>query len=277
MKTVTLPSGERVPAFGLGTWTLGDDRAARAEEIATLRLGLDSGATLIDTAEMYGDGRSEELIAEAIAGRRDEVFLVSKVYPHNASSKGLPEACERSLRRLRTDRIDLYLLHWRGDVPLAETLRAFRRLKDAGKIRHYGVSNLDLGDMQELWSLPGAEGVATNQLLYNLTRRGIEWDLLPWLRARRVPVMAYSPIEQGRLAGNRKLAGFADRHGMTPAQAALAWLLAQDEVMVIPKTGRRDRLKENLGALDRVLGAEQLAELDQLFAPPKGPSPLQML
>src|SRR5512133_1084846 len=277
MKTVTLPSGERVPAFGLGTWTLGDDRAARAEEIATLRLGLDSGATLIDTAEMYGDGRSEELIAEAIAGRRDEVFLVSKVYPHNASSKGLPEACERSLRRLRTDRLDLYLLHWRGGVPLAETLRAFRRLKDAGKIRHYGVSNLDLGDMQELWGLPGAEGVATNQLLYNLTRRGIAWDLLPWLRARRVPVMAYSPIEQGRLAGNRKLAGFAERHGMTPAQAALAWLLAQDEVMVIPKTGRRDRLKENLGALDRVLGAEQLAELDQLFAPPKGPSPLQML
>ncbi len=277
MKTVTLPSGERVPAFGLGTWTLGDNRAARAEEIATLRLGLDSGATLIDTAEMYGDGRSEELIAEAIAGRRDEVFLVSKVYPHNASAKGLPEACERSLRRLRTDRIDLYLLHWRGDVPLTETLRAFRRLKDTGKIRHYGVSNLDLGDMQELWGLPGAEGVATNQLLYNLTRRGIEWDLLPWLRARRVPVMAYSPIEQGRLAGNRKLAGFAERHGMTPAQAALAWLLAQDEVMVIPKTGRRERLKENLGALDRVLGAAQLAELDQLFAPPKGPSPLQML
>jgi len=277
MKTVSFPSGERVPAFGLGTWTLGDDRAARAEEIATLRLGLDSGATLIDTAEMYGDGRSEELVAEAIAGRRDEVFLVSKVYPHNASSKGLPEACERSLRRLRTDRLDLYLLHWRGDVPLAETLRAFRRLKDAGKIRHYGVSNLDLGDMQELWGLPGAEGVATNQLLYNLTRRGIEWDLLPWLRARRVPVMAYSPIEQGRLAGNRKLAGFAERHGMTPAQAALAWLLAQEEVMVIPKTGRRDRLKENLGALDRVLGAEQLAELDQLFAPPKGPSSLQML
>ena len=277
MKTVTLPSGERVPAFGLGTWTLGDDRAARAEEIATLRLGLDSGATLIDTAEMYGDGRSEELIAEAIAGRRDEVFLVSKVYPHNASSKGLPEACERSLRRLRTDRIDLYLLHWRGDVPLAETLRAFRRLKDAGKIRHYGVSNLDLGDMQELWSLPGAEGVATKQLLYTLTRRGIEWDLLPWLRARRVPVMAYSPIEQGRLAGNRKLAGFADRHGMTPAQAALAWLLAQDEVMVIPKTGRRARRKENRDALDRVLAAEQLAELDRLFPPPKGPSPLQML
>jgi len=277
MKTVTLPSGEPVPAFGLGGWNLGEDGASRAEEIATLRLGLDLGATLIDTAEMYGDGRSEELIAEAIAGRRDEVFLVSKVYPHNASAKGLPEACERSLRRLRTDRIDLYLLHWRGDVPLAETLRAFRRLKDAGKIRHYGVSNLDLSDMQELWGLPGAEGVATNQLLYNLTRRGIEWDLLPWQRARHLPVMAYSPIEQGRLAGNRKLAGFAERHGMTPAQAALAWLLARDDVIVIPKTGRRDRLRENLGALDRVLGTAQLAELDRLFPPPKGPSSLQML
>ena len=277
MKTVTLPSGERVPAFGLGTWNLGDDPATRAEEMATLRLGLDSGARLIDTAEMYGDGRSEELVAEAIAGRRDEVFLVSKVYPHNASSKGLPEACERSLRRLRTDRLDLYLLHWRGDVPLAETLRAFRRLKDAGKIRHYGVSNLDLGDMQELWGLPGAEGVATNQLLYNLTRRGIEWDLLPWLRRRRVPLMAYSPLEQARLAGNRKLAGFAGRHGMTPAQAALAWLLAQDDVIVIPKTGRRERLKENLGALAHALSPAQLAELDRLFPPPEGASSLEML
>ena len=277
MKTVTLPSGERVPAFGLGGWSLGDDRAARAEEIATLRLGLDLGARLIDTAEMYGDGRSEELIAEAIAGRRDEVFLVSKVYPHNASAKGAVAACERSLRRLRTDRIDLYLLHWRGNVPLAETLQAFMRLREAGKIRHYGVSNLDLGDMQELWKSPGGDGVATNQLLYNLTRRGIEWDLLPWLRRRRVPVMAYSPLEQARLTGDRKLAGFAERHGMTPAQAALAWLLAQDELIVIPKTGRRERLKENLGALDQALSAAQLTELDRLFPPPEGASSLEML
>jgi diketogulonate reductase-like aldo/keto reductase len=277
MKTVTLPSGECVSAFGLGTWNLGDESATRAEEIATLRLGLDSGAALIDTAEMYGDGRSEELIAEAIAGRRDEVFLVSKVYPQNASAKGAPAACERSLRRLKTDRIDLYLLHWRGNVPLAETLQAFVRLKEAGKIRHYGVSNLDLKDMQALWQLPGGDGVATNQLLYNLTRRGIEWDLLPWLRQRRVPVMAYSPLEQARLAGNRKLAGFAERHGMTPAQAALAWLLARDDVIVIPKTGRRERLKENLGALDHVLTAGQLAELDRLFPPPKEASALAML
>jgi diketogulonate reductase-like aldo/keto reductase len=277
MKTVGLPSGERVPAFGMGAWNIGDDPNARAEEIATLRLGLDLGARLIDTAEMYGDGRSEELVGEAIAGRREEVFLVSKVYPHNASAKGLPAACERSLRRLKTDRIDLYLLHWRGGVPLAETLEALLRLRDAGKIRHYGVSNLDLADMQELRRLPGGEGVATNQLLYNLTRRGIEWDLLPWLRQRRVPLMAYSPIEQGRLAGERRLAGFAKRHGMTPAQAALAWLLAREDVIVIPKTGRRERLKENLGALDRALTPDQLAELDRLFPPPEGASALQML
>jgi len=277
MKTVTLPSGERVPAFGLGGWNIGDDPATRAEEIATLRLGLDSGAALIDTAEMYGDGRSEGLIAEAIAGRRDEVFLVSKVYPQNASAKGAPAACERSLRRLQTDRIDLYLLHWRGSVPLGETLQAFMRLKEAGKIRHYGVSNLDLKDLQELWQLPGGDGIATNQLLYNLKRRGIEWDLLPWLRQRRVPVMAYSPLEQAQLAGERKLAGFAQRHGMTPAQAALAWLLARDDVMVIPKTGRRERLIENLGALDHVLTAAQLAELDRLFPPPNRAGPLQML
>jgi len=277
MKTLVLPCGDSIPAFGMGTWNIGDDPATRAEEIATLRLGLDLGATLIDTAEMYGDGRSEELIAEAIAGRRDEVFLVSKVYPHNASAKGALAACERSLRRLKTDRIDLYLLHWRGGVPLVETLQAFMRLRQAGKIRHYGVSNLDLKDMQELWQLPGGDGVATNQLLYNLTRRGIEWDLLPWLRQRRVPVMAYSPLEQGRLSGQRKFIAFARRHRMTPAQVALAWLLAREDVIVIPKTGRRERLKENLGALDHVLSAAQLAELDRLFPPPKGASSLEML
>jgi diketogulonate reductase-like aldo/keto reductase len=277
MKTVSLPSGERVPAFGMGSWYLGDDRAARTEEIATLRLGLDLGARLIDTAEMYGDGRSEELIAQAIQGRRDEVFLVSKVSPHHASAQGTLAACERSLRRLQTDRIDLYLLHWRGNVPLAETLQAFARLKDAGKIRYYGVSNLDLADMRALWQLAGGDGVATDQLLYNLVRRGIEWDLLPWLRRRRVPVMAYSPLEQARLAGNRKLAGFAGRHGMTAAQAALAWLLARDDVIVIPKTSRRERLQENLGALDHTLTAAQLAELDRLFAPPRGSSSLAML
>ena len=226
---------------------------------------------------MYGDGRSEELVGEAIAGRRDEVFLVTKVYPHNASRKGVPAACERSLKRLKTDRIDLYLLHWRGSIAFAETLEAFAALQKAGKIRHYGVSNLDLSDMQQLWKIPGGQAVAANQLLYNLTRRGLEWDLQPWLRERRVPVMAYSPIEQGRLLREPGIAGFAKRHGMTPAQAALAWLLSKDGVIVIPKTGRRERLKENLGALERPLGAAQLAELDRLFPPPAGPQPLEML
>ena len=277
MKTVALPSGERVPAFGLGTWMMAQNKAARAEEIATLRLGLDLGATLIDTAEMYGEGRAEELIGEAIAGRRDQVFLVSKVYPHNASRKEAVLACERSLSRLKTDRIDLYLLHWRGSVPLSETMEAFMALQHSGKIRHYGVSNLDLADMQELWKVPGGSATATNQVLYNLMRRGIEWDLLPQLRARGVPVMAYSPIEQGKLIRNRKLTDFVQRHGMKPATVALAWLLASDDVIVIPKTGNRERLRENLAAVEIRLTTAQLAELDQLFPPPKGPRPLEML
>ena len=277
MKTVALPSGEKVPAFGLGAWNIGDSPATRAEEIATLRLGLDAGASLIDTAEMYGEGRSEELVGEAVAGRRGEAFIVTKVYPHNASRKGIPAACERSLKRLKTDRIDLYLLHWRGSIPFAETMEAFAALQKAGKLRHYGVSNFDLDDMQTLWKIPAGHAVSANQLLYNLQRRGIEYDLLPWLRKQRVPVMAYSPIEQGRLTREKKLSDFTRRHAMTPAQAALAWLLAQEGVIVIPKTGRRERLKENLGALERPLDAAQLAELDRLFRPPAAPQPLEML
>jgi aldehyde reductase len=277
MKTVTLPSGEKVPAFGMGAWNIGDSRATRAEEIATLRLGLDLGARLIDTAEMYGDGRSEDLVGEAIAGRRDEVFLVSKVLPGNASRKGTAAACERSLRRLKTDRIDLYLLHWRGSVPFAETVEALLALRKAGKIRHFGVSNLDLAEMKAWWKVAGGSGAAANQLLYNLARRGIEWDLAPWLRERGVPVMAYSPIEQARLLEDPRLTTFSRAHGLAPAQAALAWLLSKEGVIVIPKTGRRDRLRENLGALDRPLDAAQLAELDRLFPPPAGPQPLEML
>ncbi len=277
MKFVTLPSGEKLPALGQGTWYMGDKRETRAEEISTLQLGLDLGLKLIDTAEMYGEGKAEELIGEAIAGRRDQAFLVSKVYPHNASRKGTIAACERSLKRLRTDCIDLYLLHWRGNLPFGETLEGFLALQKAGKIRYYGVSNMDLDDMQELFSLPGGEAVATNQLLYNLTRRGIEWDLLPWLRGKRIPVMAYSPIEQSRLLRNPKLVDFTKCHGMTPAQAALAWLMAKGDIITIPKTGRRDRVKENLGALDYELSADQLAELDRLFPPPKAPVPLEML
>jgi diketogulonate reductase-like aldo/keto reductase len=276
MKQVKLPSGETVPAFGIGTWEMGDPAGTRAEEIATIQLALDLGANLIDTAEMYGEGRAELLIAEAISARRDEAFLVSKVYPHNASRKGAVAACERSLKRLGTDRLDLYLLHWRGSVPLAETMEAFTALQKAGKIRHYGVSNFDVGEMEELWNVAGGPAIATNQVLYNLSRRGIEWALLPWLRKHRVPVMAYSPVEQGRLLENRKLADFGRRNKLTPAQAALGWLLARDDVIVIPKTSRRERLKENLGALERPLSKAQLAELDNLF-PPTGPSSLEML
>lgn len=219
MKQVRLPSGEQVPALGQGTWYMGEDRSARKAEIAALQLGLDLGLKLIDTAEMYAEGGAEEVVGEAIAGRRDEVFLVSKVYPHNASRLGVAAACERSLKRLKTDRIDLYLLHWRGSIPLAETVAGFEALQRAGKIRHWGVSNLDLDDMRELAAVPGGGACAANQLLYNLSRRGIEWDLLPWLRERGMPVMAYSPIEQARLLRHQGLQDFARRHGMTPARA----------------------------------------------------------
>jgi diketogulonate reductase-like aldo/keto reductase len=277
VKTVKLPSGEGVPAFGLGTWHVGDDPTKRKEEIATLRLGLDLGASLIDTAEMYGNGRAEELVAEAIAGRREDAFLVSKVLPENASRRGTVAACQKSLRRLKTDRIDLYLLHWRGSVPLSETMESFMELQQAGKILHYGVSNLDLAEMQELWRVPGGSAAATNQLLYNLSRRNIEWDVLPWLRERRIPVMAYSPVEQGRLLQNTALLDFARRCVMTAAQVSLAWLLAKDDIIVIPKTSRRERLRENLAALEHQLTRQQLAELDQLFPPLVGPRSLEML
>jgi diketogulonate reductase-like aldo/keto reductase len=277
IKTVKLPSGENVPAMGFGTWHIGDDPASRAEEITTIRLALDLGITLIDTAEMYGDGRSEQLIGEAIAGGRDEAFLVSKVLPRNATRRGTIAACERSLRHLGTDRLDLYLLHWRGDVPLAETLGAFTTLQQAGKIRHWGVSNLDLADMHELWALAGGPAVATDQVLFNLTRRGIEWDLLPWLRQRHVPIMAYSPLEEGRLLSDAKLIAFAHGSGLTPAQAALAWLLSKNDVIVIPKTASRARLKENLESLNHQLTSSQLTELDRLFPPPAGPVPLEMI
>ena len=273
----TLPCGERVPALGQGTWNIGDDPKLRAGEIASLRRGLDLGLTLVDTAEMYGDGRSEDLVGEAIAGRRDEVFLVSKVYPHNASRKGMPRSCEASLRRLGVETIDLYLLHWPGNVPLAETVEAFEALQRAGKIRHWGVSNFDREGMQELWRTRGGSAAQVNQVLYNLGERGIEWDLQPWLRERNVPLMAYSPLDQGRLLRKRALPDFAKRHGMSPAQAAIAWLLAQDDVIAIPKTGSPQRLQDNAAALARPLSGEEREELSRLFAPPQGPTPLAML
>lgn len=277
IKTVELPCGERVPAFGMGTWKMGEDPAAREEELATLRLGIDLGATLIDTAEMYGNGQSEKLVGEAIQGRRDEVFLVSKVLPQNASRKRMVSACDASLKRLGTDHIDLYLLHWRGDVPLAETVETFMTLQSKGKIRRYGVSNFDLSDVQELWAEGSGADVQTNQVLYNLSRRGIEWDLLPWLHEHRVPVMAYSPIEEARLLRHEGLIDFAHNHKMSPAQAALAWLLTRHDVIVIPKTSRRERLRQNMDALEIHFDKQQLAELDRIFPPPNGPRPLEMI
>ncbi|MFN4351999.1 MAG: aldo/keto reductase [Hylemonella sp.] len=277
MRTVRLPSGEQVSALGQGTWYMGEDRSARKAEVAALQLGLDLGLTLIDTAEMYAEGGAEQVVGEALLGRREQAFLVSKVYPHNASRKGAVAACERSLQRLKTDHIDLYLLHWRGPYPLAETVEAFEALQRAGKICHWGVSNLDLADMQELWRVPGGAACAANQLLYNLGRRGIEWGLLHWLRQQGVATMAYSPIEQARLLGHKGLQDFARLHGMTPAQAALAWLLAQEGVIAIPKSAYLARVRENAAAREITLTPAQLAELDRLFAPPTGPSDLDML
>lgn len=277
MKKVALPSGEQVPALGQGTWYLGENRATRAEEIATLRLGLDLGLTLIDSAEMYGEGLAEELVGEAVEGRRDEIFLVSKVYPHNASRQGAVAACERSLRRLNTDRLDLYLLHWRGTIPLQETLEAFDALIRAGKIRYWGVSNFDVDDMEELTSLTGGSSVATDQVLYNLTRRGIEYDLFPWCRERNIPMMAYSPIEQGRMLKDRTLRTIAERREATTAQVALAWLLKHDGLIVIPRSGKTEHVRENHAALDLELTDQDLSELDRALPPPAEARQLEML
>ena len=277
MKHVALPTGEQVPALGMGTWMIGEDRSARAEEIATLQHGIELGMTLIDTAEMYGDGASERLVGEAIRGRRERVFLVSKFYPYNATVRGAQAACERSLGRLGVDCLDLYLLHWRGAVPFEETVEAVERLREQGKIRHWGVSNLDIGDMRELRALPGGEGVAVNQVLYNLSRRGVEWDLLPWCEEHRIPLMAYSPVEQARLLSHPGLRALAGKHGGTPAQLALAWLLGRDQVIVIPKASTRAHLEENFAALECPLDDATLAELDRLFPPPRRATPLEML
>jgi len=274
---VTLPDGERVPAFGQGTWHMGDDRRRAAEEAAAIKLGIDLGMTLIDTAEMYGSGGAEEVVARAAEGMRDQLFIVSKVYPHNASRAGVVAACERSLKRLATDRIDLYLLHWRGSIPLAETLEGFQRLERDGKIRHHGVSNFDRADMAEWVGLSGGETVAADQVLYNLSRRGHEWDLVPWCRERGVAIMAYTPLGQGSMLGNRALAEIARRGGATPAQIALAWLLRHEGTIVIPKASRLEHVRENRGALDIALTEEDLTGLDRAFPPPKGKSSLGML
>ncbi|MCA1407946.1 aldo/keto reductase [Ensifer sp. IC3342] len=267
--TTTFPDGRTVPALGQGTWRMGENRARAAEEIRSLQVGLDLGMTLIDTAEMYGDGGAERIVCEAIKGRRDEVFIVSKVLPSNASRSGTVAACERSLKCLGTDRIDLYLLHWRGGYPLTETVAAFEALKKAGKIVAWGVSNFDVDDMDELESVPDGRNVAANQVLYNLARRGIEYDLLPWCRDRGVPIMAYSPLDEGRLLHNADLIHIAKAHQATPAQVALAFLKSRAGVISIPKTGSAERARENRDAMDIHFTAENLAELDRLFPSPR--------
>ncbi|MFF1699429.1 aldo/keto reductase [Streptomyces sp. NPDC058257] len=273
-KTVTFPSGVSVPALGQGTWRMGDDPSRRAEELAALRRGLDLGMTLIDTAEMYGSGASEELVGEAIRGRRDDVYLVSKVLPSNADARGTVDACHASLRRLGTDRIDLYLLHWRGGVPLAETVEALEGLVSRGSVGAWGVSNLDVDDLAEL---PQGVRPQTDQVLYNLTRRGPEYDLFPWCRERSVPLMAYSPLEQGRLLGHQALESVASAHGCTPLQVALAWVLRHDDVIAIPKASTAAHVEQNHAALDVDLTADDLKALDAAFPAPVRKEPLEIL
>ncbi len=274
MRLVTLPQGERVAALGQGTWEL--EKGERGEAVKALKLGLDLGMTLIDTAEMYGEGTVEEIVGEAIGGRREEAFLVSKAYPWHGTKAGLAEAAARSLKRLKTDRLDLYLLHWRGDVPLAETVEGMEALRHKGAIRHWGVSNFDDADMEELTALSGGGAVQTNQVLYNLMKRGIEWDLLPWCRERRIPIMAYSPFDQGPLLRKKALAEAARRHGVSPATLALAWILRHQDMIVIPKAAKLDHLRQNHAALDLELTDRDLADLAAAFPPPNGPKALEM-
>ena len=276
MRSCKLSSGASMPVLGLGTWRMGESARQRAGELDALRYGLDLGYPMIDTAEMYGDGGAEEIVGEAIAGRGVRPFIVSKVYPHNASRAGTIAACERSLKRMRIDRIDLYLLHWRGGARIEETFEAFHRLRTAGKIGDFGVSNFDLDDMEDAARLDRGLN-ASNQVLYCLSRRGPEFDLLPWMRERSIPLMAYSPLDQGGLLRKAALKKIAGDIGCTPAQLAIAWLLAQPGVVTIPKSSTRDRVKENLGALEVTLTPQLLAELDRAFPPPRGKQPLEML
>lgn len=277
LPTTQLPSGQNIPALGQGTWHMGEDADRRTSEIAALRLGLDLGMRVIDTAELYGSGASEHLIAEAIHGRRDEVFLVSKVLPPNATRRGAVSACEKSLKRLATDHLDLYLLHWRGRIPLQETIEAFEQLTKSGKIRHWGVSNFDVSDMDELFTLNAGRNCAINQVLYNLAHRGLEFDLLDWSREHQMPLMAYSPIEQGALLEDFELVKLARRHSATPAQIMLAWVLRQDGIVAIPKAGIPEHVQQNRDALNIQLKQEDLDLLDDLFPPPKKKIPLEMI
>lgn len=274
LKQQSFPSGESVPVLGQGTWHLGEDPAKRHAEIEALRLGLDLGMMLIDTAEMYGEGASERLIGQAIAGRRSTAFLVSKVHPRNATRQGTVQACERTLNRLKIEYLDLYLLHWIGSVPVEETLEAFQSLKQSGKIREYGVSNFDLSDLENAMALPGGGEIVTDQVLYSLQHRGIAWDLLPWCRERGLPIMAYSPLEhsygeQDGMLANPQLKAVALRHHASPAQVALAWVLRQDGVITIPKASSTEHVRENRAAAELNLLEEDLRELEQEFPAPR--------
>jgi diketogulonate reductase-like aldo/keto reductase len=266
-----------MPALGLGTWMMGEHGRDRKKEVAAIALGIDLGMTLIDTAEMYADGGAEEVVAAAIAGRREQVFVVSKVYPHNASRRGAVAACKRSLKRLGTDRLDLYLLHWRGNIPLAETVDAFESLRREGCIRAWGVSNFDRADMEELFALPDGARCAANQVMYHLGCRGVEWDLLPFCRSHRVAVMAYSPVGRGKLLRDRRLHAIAGQLGASPAQIALAWLLGQTEVCAIPKAASEAHVRDNRAAADLRLAPSVLEQLEDAFVPPSGPTSLAIL
>jgi diketogulonate reductase-like aldo/keto reductase len=276
VKEIHLPTGKAVPVLGIGTWEMAEDPKKRAKEIEALRLGLDLGMSLIDTAEIYGNGKSEELIAEAIGDRRKEYYLVSKIFPQNATLKGTLIACENSLRRLKTDHLDLYLLHWRGSVPLEETFQAFQKLKDKGMIIDFGVSNFDVDDMEEAFTTPGGNQIASNQVLYNLKARGIELDLLPFCQNRDIPIMAYTPLgHRGRLYHHPLLKKIAERHSATPAQIALAWVLRQKKVLTIPKASSPEHMKENFNSLKIKLTSEDLSDLDKEFPPPSKKIPLE--
>jgi diketogulonate reductase-like aldo/keto reductase len=282
MKTVQLPDRTRVPVLGQGTWRMGENKSAHEDEVAALRLGIDLGMTLVDTAEMYGDGDAEKVVADAIEGQRERVFIVTKVYPHNASRSELPKACERSLKRLRIDTIDLYLLHWRGDVPLGETVEAFEKLRAAGKIERWGVSNFDVDDMKELFGIKSGGNCSANQVLYNLENREIEFDLLPLLTDHQSPitclVMAYSPVGHGRgLLENKALQRIAKRHDATSAQIALAWVLRQPGVIAIPKSSNEKHVRENARSTEIKMTKDDLAELDREFPPPETKQELPML
>jgi diketogulonate reductase-like aldo/keto reductase len=279
MKTVTLPDGERVPALGQGTWRMGENPRAHKDEVAALRLGIELGMTLIDTAEMYGEGGAEKVVADAIEGQCDRVFVVTKAYPHNASRTELPKACDRSLKRLRIDAIDLYLLHWRERYTcLMETVEAFEKIRGVGKIKRWGVSNFDVDDMKELWAIENGTDCAANQVLYNLENREIEFGLLEWSANNKVPIMAYSPVGHGRgLLENATLKKIAKRHDATPSQIALAWVLRQPGVIAIPKASNEKHVRDNAQSIEIKLTTEDLVELDREFPPPKSKRPLPML